>query len=49
MKITIKTLTGAAYTVDTDDYESIYDLKKYLKYFTGFEPNNQRLIFCGKN
>ena len=48
MKIIIKTLTGEAYSVDTDNFENIYDLKVNLTCFTGFEPHNQRLIFCGK-
>ena len=48
MKIIIKTLTGEAYSVDTDNFENIYDLKVNLTCFTGFEPHNQKLIFCGQ-
>lgn len=48
MKIIIKTLKGSSYSVDTIDFLNIYDLKINLKYLTGFEPEEQRLIFCGQ-
>lgn len=48
MKIIIKTLKGSSYSVDTINFLNIYDLKINLKYLTGFEPEEQRLIFCGK-
>ena len=36
------------YVVETGDFTNIYSLKVHLQNITRFKPENQRLIFCGK-
>ena len=48
MQIYVKTLTGKRYIIDVDKYSTIEDVKLLIQYEAGIAPEEQRLIFKGK-
>jgi len=47
-QIFVKTLTGSTITIDSSPYEFIEDLKVKIQAREGLDPDQQRLVFAGK-